>query len=548
MEIVKENKRLRAELKNEKCKVEELKNEIKHKEKQLNDRKKEASTLNKSLENSKLQLKTMNDKYDILKHERDSLNEKITIDKSLWNDKLHSELQEQYIKYKALEAESALKWERMQAQYTSMIGEKEEVIGKKDQLIKETKREVDELKRWLDDAEKSKQEMKGKEEEVSNLEATCKILNSDREKAYLVNKKLEEKIHELAKQNDTNIQTSTSVNNHKVTSRSDENNDQGTSEKRKDGPASEEDFVSAKRNRTDMRNADQQTTECIELTSEHSKNVSETKQNRMKDTNQNQNRHLHQSSSSNQMNVEEDMRTEERTYTRRGFETDNTKCCYACGSSTHEIKDCKKQSNLYARYNGGDRWLNRQGVKWVFEKYGPISTIKIQRNRYGEETKSAMICFENENDAILAIQDMKGRRDWDVMWYEPKGRSNEWNKQTVNRDRNYKAYNEEDERRWNNQTVNRGRDYRTYNNEEDERTPTTRGGKEQVRNERSAVHWTRDKPNFFNEQYYNTNFPKVNNQNNGDGDIRREVFTLKQQMENVLKSVEDMMNLMRYSA
>ena len=565
IEMEKENKRLKAELKSERTKIEELKNEIKHKDKQLTDRKKESANLNKSLESNKMQLKTLNDKYDILKHQNDLLNEKITVDKSQWNDKLEIELQQQYVKYKSLESETAIVREKMQAQYTEMIGEKEEIISKKDLEIKEAYIEVQQLKKWLEQSEKSQKSIKEKEEQISNLEQACKVLTNDRDQTHLVNKGLEEKIHELMKQTSINIETTEASTVYQTSTSSTEVNSnecsQVISEKRKECPLSNDSNTNVKRNRTDssldsdMRTGSEKrnnstTNEDSSLRIKRNRTDSnalaaeiplsnKTGDEQSRDTGRNLN--LGRSNvtnvndnnsipSSHRVNDSEDR---SRTDITSDLQTEynDVKQCYACGSTSHEIKDCDKRRNIYVRYNG-DGWINRQGVRWAFQKYGPIKMIRIQKDRFGEETKSAMVCFERDEDAAEAIERMHGRNDWEVSWYKPKGRVNHSSGQS-------RQYN--DRRLEHTQTRDRRQTIRT-----DRRVDNDLG-----KYKRQSIHWSVNKPNFFNERTYDDHFPEINRQNergDNDNDIRKEVFSLKKQMSDMVKSINEMMTLIRYSA
>ena len=119
----------------------------------------------------------MINKFYILKNERDTLNDTMLLNKESWSEELNSKLQQQYVLSQNMEVKAKQTQEKMQNQYTTMMGEKEEIIKKKDEEIKNTKSEVIELKRWLLDADKDKQTIKEQDEMITNLKKNLQDSN-----------------------------------------------------------------------------------------------------------------------------------------------------------------------------------------------------------------------------------------------------------------------------------------------------------------------------------------------------------------------------------
>ena len=101
----------------------------------------------------------------------------------------------------------------------------------------------------------------------------------------------------------------------------------------------------------------------------------------------------------------------------------------------------------------------------VFQRYGEITMTRIQKNRNGDETRSAMVCFTTANAAAQAIDYMREDGDWEVSPYVVRERQLEKNRRNTS-------------------------DY------QQDRQNQEQGNKEQ----RQQQHWTLSKPSFFGNQ------------------------------------------------
>ena len=140
--------------------------------------------------------------------------------------------------------------------------------------------------------------------------------------------------------------------------------------------------------------------------------------------------------------------------------------------------------------------------------------IRIQRNKYGEETKSAMICFKREEDAASALEQMERNDEWEVTLYSPKER-----RQYPREQRNYRRndiYNTDIK-----QKFNEGSKYKKAPN-----------------------HWSLTKPSFFDKKEYYDHFPKLAKE---DQDLKGEVQLLKDQMQIMSKSINTVLTYMEGS-
>ena len=549
--LEKENKKLKSDMNNLKETIQDLELKIKHKDKQLMDRKNEAVKLHKTIEGSKMELTTMGNRYEVLKHERDTLSNTISLNKESWNEDLSSQLQQQYILTKNIEVEAKNKEEKLQAQYTSMMGEMEERIAKKDEEIMRSKTEITRHKEWLQQAENSMKKVKEQEEKIINLEKVCQVLAKDKDQIGAVNQKLEEQVHKM--KNSTNpkhdkdsfLNKNEGIDNnvlhHKAkkgpvvtsmiskfdqdsavsNSRTPSNHEQPEAKSITSDEVEEtinsirREYKTGSSQITEME-YEECSSECrekrklgcdineLEETDSYTKRFKEADTDNgkypVKSILQNTRKPAKQASNIKSVKI---------TDRREESNQEHEKKCYGCGSRSHEVRDCERRCNIYARFKG-DSWINKTAVEWAFEGYGIIKMIRIQRNRYGEETRSAMICFEREDAATDAIEGMRNSIDWDVNWYRPKQRTH-LREQMLDR-RNEK-----------------------YN------TSTSHQHKHSDRSN-NHNHWTSSKSNFFNKKEYDDDFPLLGR---GEQELKGEVQILKDQMLVMSKNIYEMLRYIR---
>ena len=459
-ELEKENKKLKLELSQFKELKKELKRERESKQKIIADRKIEVARLNKTIEQSKLEMSNINRKCEILENEKNILEITTSNDKILWNEELHTKLKESSEKIHLLKVKNQEMHDKYHSQYISVIQEKDNAIKEKDIMIEEKRQVILQQKAWLDELDKERISVKQKDEHIKNLEKSCEILTKENESVNSINQTLEKQIH--AVKIDKNFDELMGDSNNEMPMRL--QNKQGGNKR---ANADEDDLNGrGKRTRID-KDKNRQT--------------------------------VHQ------------------------YE-ESQKVCYACGSSDHEVKHCHKKCNIYVKYKGTDKWLNRTGVENVFRRYGRINMTRIQRDWYGEELRSAMVCFEEEDSAEEAIEDMQNDSLWDVKLYQPKQRSNHRENKTI-----YSGMEKQD--RYRNMY---GRDNQQQH--------------QVMRN--MSTHWTRTNANFFGIQKDNDDFPSLTSQRKGK-DLEEDVFQLKKDISTMaiqLKGISDMMSKLRYSA
>ena len=562
--LERENKKLKVDMNNLKENIRGLKQDINHKDKLLRERKNESAKLHESIAKRRLELVTMQNKYDILKSERDTLTETMLLNKESWNEELNSKLQQQYILTQNMEVQANQTKEKMTNQYMSMMAEKEEIIKKKDKEIDNAKGEVKELKRWLESTDKDKQTLKEQEEKITNLEKICKILTKDKEQICLVNQKLEEQINvnhnakpAVTARTGTNALHRINSEITRIISDDDRNNEKTKS---KDstvvshiGKIISNYEVDNQTHQAETRMISEEVEERInkiiqcrpgssksleEMECDDDKRVQEKRKYGHDDVESPKSRSFTKrlKETSTDFRKDPDERSTEHFREKNKHETiakkvsfqnslrdeieqshvyrDDSKKCFGCGSHTHEVKDCNRKCNLYARFKGKS-WINRTAVEWAFKKYGEIAMIRVQRNRYGEETRSAMVCFKREEDAAIALERMGRNDDWEVEWYNPKERRH-FPRQQRNDQRN-EIYSTD---------FNQHFDQRsTHKNVHD--------------------HWSLTKPTFFDNNKYDGHFPKIAK---GEHSVMGEVQLLKDQMQIMSKSIDTMLKYIQSSA
>ena len=96
----------------------------------------------------------------------------------------------------------------------------------------------------------------------------------------------------------------------------------------------------------------------------------------------------------------------------------NKKICYACESDNHEIKDCDSGKNIFI-IDRASRRINKEELKYRLEEYG-LKCIKIRPDRYRSLGNIGIICFETNEEANTAVQDLNETTRYIPKEYEPK--------------------------------------------------------------------------------------------------------------------------------
>ena len=98
-----------------------------------------------------------------------------------------------------------------------------------------------------------------------------------------------------------------------------------------------------------------------------------------------------------------------------GKQHQETKTCYVCGSKEHLIKSCKKNTNLFFT---NEEWpdISEEELKYYWEKYGKVNSIKTRRNRYlGRD--EALVCYRIAEEAKTAFAVINMYQRWTAELY-----------------------------------------------------------------------------------------------------------------------------------
>ena len=379
-ELEQENKTLKREGKEMREALKNKKKDIEHREKQLKDRKNEAARLHKTNEENRREITTWEHKYEILQKQKEVLEQAIQKEKSSWNELLSTELQQEYKKSENYKMTTDEMNRKMQMQYTAMIGEKDNIIKEKEMEVRKSKAQVEQLKIWLKEGEKNTELIQEKTECISKLEKRCEALNKNNETLQTAHMKLEEEIYKKAKtlENMSSQSNITEINkgegNQEANSTTDNDKEHGVKQKESNNTRMESNGNSYKA--TENQNQEGITGD---------RNQRETLEN-----------------------------TGEKKGVLNAVQKDKT--CFACGERSHEIKNCNKKQNIFVRFKG-ERRINGYVLEEEFGKYGKIQAKRIKRDKEGNYTKTAMICFQSEGEARNAVERMKASNDWVVDYF-----------------------------------------------------------------------------------------------------------------------------------
>ena len=111
----------------------------------------------------------------------------------------------------------------------------------------------------------------------------------------------------------------------------------------------------------------------------------------------------------------------------------------------------------------------------VFGKYGKIQAKRIKRDKEGNYTKTAMICYKSEGEARNAVERMKENEWWEVNYFSTK--TQKWPERTNKGEDNQKR-----EGKWQDRT-NKGEDNQKQG---------------ELYGEERMAHWSVQHPNFYN--------------------------------------------------
>ena len=79
------------------------------------------------------------------------------------------------------------------------------------------------------------------------------------------------------------------------------------------------------------------------------------------------------------------------------------KLCYACGSTTHQIKTCDSKANIFIMDTKRDP-LDKQQLKMELREFGNIKSVYAKKDQNCNNRNIGMVCFELEEEAEKAIE------------------------------------------------------------------------------------------------------------------------------------------------
>ena len=449
-----ENKSLNNKIKEMLINLKDQKKEIQNKDRLLNERKNEVTKIHKTNEEYRNQINTLKHQNEVLQKKKDLMESQLQQEKSNWNDNLSKELQIQYEKQEQIKMENQNRMDKMQQQHIRMIAEKDLQINTALKQEEEAKNETTTLKLYIKETEKQSVQLKEKSENILKLQHQCQDLLKENERLNNQNLLLEKENYDIKslynKRSEKilqlhNITTSESSSSSEQSTSAKESTSVGNDESNNQLPPMKISIIqqqNAKNNEetsvAQLSTSKASTSEKYDETNkivppmkmsilqqEHkvTKNeslfsVQSTSKQSTSSGNGESNKHL-QSSIKNGNKVSQTRTYDNQITNKPNQSQNNAKQCYACGGSNHLIKDCEKKVNLFVKFTG-DHWINNFKLDEVFGRFGKITSKRIKRDRQGNYTKSAMVCFEKEMEAQRAISVMNNDERWIVRYFDAK--------------------------------------------------------------------------------------------------------------------------------
>ena len=446
----KTNNKLKEMMNN--CK--DYKKELQLKDNQLNDRKIEVARINKTNEDNRKEINMMKLKYETLQKQKEMMEASLQQEKTNWNDNLSKELQSQYEKHEKLKADYEEVRNKMLQQYTQMIAEKDEIISKLKKESEEGRVEISTLKSQLQQAETGSHIIQEKNTIINKLENDCQEMRKYNQNLININGKLE---HEIFTIKSTNIGWKEGVKEHGQSNIT-QTTKQNVPSTRVEMPSlipigKQSQYQQITQNDKSMTVTDIPPSTSRSILYENTEIDQYNESSAIKTTN-------------NEMNI------------RKSSDTNNIqsgKQCYGCGDLNHEIKNCNKKSNLFVKFTG-NHWINNYKLDQVFGKFGHITSKRIMRDRNGEYTRSAMVCYQTESEARIAVEEMEDNQQWIVRYFDtsaPQQRQNRSN--TNNKVNNWKPI----YRTYDKQETSTGRRFNWNNSDQQRQVNNTKYREEQ---------------------------------------------------------------------
>lgn len=374
-----ENKKLNVKIKELQSKCKEYKKEIQIKDNMLSDRKIEVARLNATNENNRKEINMLNHKCEALSNNNVRLEQTLQNEKSDWDANLSKQLQKKYEEHEYDKMVAKENYDKMNLQYITMMKENNERISKKDREATEREAQLEHMKKLVKEAENSSQIINEKNEIINNLQKSCNDLRKSVEEVTNVNYFLESEIHAFkASISESEINEGATTSNIRQSAVS--------------NYQTENKFISSTKN-------------------DHTENKSITSK-----------KPLGKESKNNDIQSVPLPKDAEPT----------GKKCFACGDSNHEIKDCGKKVNLFVKFTG-DHWINNWKLDQVFGRLGNITSKRIMRDREGNYTRSAMICYQNEEEARKVVEIMADDQEWMVRFFNRNAPKQQRNKEMTGR-------------------------------------------------------------------------------------------------------------------